>query len=255
MSPHTPPAHASPPARRRRAGSALDATLTAIVQAAQSLPGIDEVGISVLDRDDGLECRVCTEDFVCALDQLQDALREGPSSEALSSDEPVLVNHLEAEARWPNYVPQALRVGVRAQLSVRLSLGTEVLGCLNFYATQAEAINPDLVPLVRPLAVHAALTLGREAADDGSPESAAGRRVIDQAVGLLVERYQVDEPRALQFLVRSSRASDLSLRQAAQDLVDKANAKYAAPTASAPSPATPEPAARKRPRRSVVGSA
>lgn len=222
----------------------LEATLTSIAEATvQSLPDIDHAGISVTFSRD-LEPRAWTEDFVRDLDQLQESLSEGPAVDALSSTDVVLVNDLGTESRWPNYVPQAVRYGVRAQLSVRLVFGGEALGCLNLYSTSRSVLDPEIVPMVRLFAVHASLAVERAHREQELSELLASRKAIGQAVGLVMERYQVDEERAHQFLVRFSRGSGTSLREVADDLINAGNEKYAVPAEETPSP---EPQRRNRP--------
>lgn len=48
-----------------------------------------------------------------------------------------------------------------------------------------------------------------------------GRRVIGEAVGILMERYEMNEDRAFAFLVRASSHTDTELRAVAQELVDE----------------------------------
>ena len=50
------------------------------------------------------------------------------------------------------------------------------------------------------------------------------RKVIGQALGILMERYRMDEDRAFAFLVRTSSHENVKLHTLAQHLVDEANA-------------------------------
>jgi len=43
---------------------------------------------------------------------------------------------------------------------------------------------------------------------------------------MVMERYQISEERAFQFLVRVSSTSNIKLRDIAQELIDTANTKY-----------------------------
>ena len=45
------------------------------------------------------------------------------------------------------------------------------------------------------------------------------RKVIGQALGILMERYRVDADRAFQFLVRASSSSNVKLRDVAEEIV------------------------------------
>jgi AmiR/NasT family two-component response regulator len=59
--------------------------------------------------------------------------------------------------------------------------------------------------------------------DEQLNEALATRNVIGQAIGMVMERYQMDEKRAFAFLVRVSSTSNIKLRLIAQELVDRAN--------------------------------
>jgi AmiR/NasT family two-component response regulator len=51
------------------------------------------------------------------------------------------------------------------------------------------------------------------------------RKVIGQAVGILMERYEMGEDRAFGVLVRASSQSDFQLRTIAQEPVDQRNSR------------------------------
>lgn len=49
--------------------------------------------------------------------------------------------------------------------------------------------------------------------------------MIGQAIGITMERYEMNEDRAFAFLVRASSSSNVKIRDIAQELVDQRNAK------------------------------
>jgi AmiR/NasT family two-component response regulator len=51
------------------------------------------------------------------------------------------------------------------------------------------------------------------------------RKVIGQAIGMIMERYQMDEDRAFAFLIRASSHGNIKLRDVAQVMVDDRNTK------------------------------
>lgn len=54
----------------------------------------------------------------------------------------------------------------------------------------------------------------------------ASRQVIGTAVGIVMQRYEIDEARAFEFLVRTSSTSNVKLRTIAEDLVSRTNQDY-----------------------------
>lgn len=57
------------------------------------------------------------------------------------------------------------------------------------------------------------------------------RKVIGQAVGTVMERYQLDEDRALMYLAQVSQHSNVKLRDVAAELVQQAHEKTLRPRA------------------------
>jgi transcriptional regulator with GAF, ATPase, and Fis domain len=202
----------------------LDETLQTIVEVAcNSVPGFDQVGIATLDKG-RVEARAFTGDLVLRLDDVQYGLREGPCSAALQGTDAVSVSSLRVEKRWPRYVPQARAAGVRSQMAVKLHLDQHAVGGINFYSTISDDVSHDARALGRLFATHAAIALGRAHEQRTLNQALQTRKVIGQAIGILMERYQMNEDRAFAFLVRASSAANIKLRAVAQQLVDEGNA-------------------------------
>jgi GAF domain-containing protein len=122
-------------------------------------------------------------------------------------------------------VPQAAALGVRSQLAVQLYLddgGT--LGGINLYSTYSDEVSAQAQALARAFATHSAIALGHANERQTLHEGLLTRKVIGQALGILMERYEMDEDRAFAFLVRASSHKNIKLRVLAQVLVDERNA-------------------------------
>ncbi len=204
----------------------LEDTLQTMVEVAcNSVPGFDHVGIATLEKKGVVETRAFTGDLVLRLDELQYGLCEGPCSAALQGDEPMYVSSLQHEQRWPRYVPQALEAGVRSQLAVKLYLDRGTLGGINFYSTLMDEVSDEAQALAQLFATHAAIALGHAQERETFTEGLQTRRAIGQAIGILMERYEMNEDRAFAFLVRASSHANIKLRAVAQQLVDEGNAR------------------------------
>ncbi|MDX6301226.1 MAG: hypothetical protein QOF53_2440 [Nocardioidaceae bacterium] len=208
---------------RRRS---LDETLQTIVEVAcNSVPGFDQVGIATLHKNGEVETRAFTGDLVQRLDEIQYGLREGPCSAALQGTHVVSVSSLRDETRWPRYIPQARSAGVRSQMAVKLYLDQGTLGGINFYSTIADDVSNDAQALARLFATHSAIALGHAHERENLNEGLQTRKIIGQAIGILMERYEINEDRAFAFLVRASSHRNIKLRSIAQELVDERNAE------------------------------
>ena len=120
-------------------------------------------------------------------------------------------------------MPEAVQRGLRAQLSVGLYSDGDSLGGLNLYSTQTDEIADEAIGIGELFAAQAAIALGRSREALQMHEALESRKVIGQALGLLMERYEMNEERAFQFLVRVSSTSNTKLRDVAAELVAIAN--------------------------------
>ncbi len=215
-------------ARAINSPSTLEDTLDAVAHAAQrNVPGFDEAGISIVHRDGKVETRAGTGRLVWHLDNVQSELGDGPCVGALREESAVAVERLAADERWPRYVAEAVSVGVRSQLAVQLYVEDETVGGLNLYSTSTDTISPEVHRVAELFAVHAALALGRARRESQLSEALATRKVIGQAIGLVMARYRISEERAFQFLVRASSTSNTKLREIAREVVRAADREYA----------------------------
>ena len=202
----------------------LDDTLQTIVEVAcNSVPGFDHVGIATVERKGDIVTRAFTGDLVLPLDQVQYGLREGPCSSVLQGSEIVSVSTLEREPRWPRYVPQARDAGVRSQLAVRLYVDKGTMGGINFYSTVSDEVSHDAQTLARLFATHAAIALGHAQEREALNRGMETRKTIGAAIGILMERYEMNEDRAFAFLVRASSHRNIKIREIARELVDERN--------------------------------
>lgn len=205
----------------------LPETLDAIAKATRaSVPGFDHVGISIRHRDGRIETMAGTDELVWELDRLQYGLNEGPCVTAIQSEPLVIVPHLAHEQRWPRYVPEAVKQGLRAQLAVQLFSDAERRGGLNLYSTQSEEIDEEAPRAAELFATHAAIALGRAQREEDLNQALGTRKIIGQALGILMERYSIDEDRAFQFLVRASSTGNIKVRDIAQEIVADTNQNY-----------------------------
>lgn len=207
----------------------LEDTLDAIVHAARdTVPGFDHVGISLTHRDGRIDTRAGTGKLVWQVDELQYSLHAGPCYDAITHGGVTVMDDVRTEERWPTYVAEVEKLGLRAQMGLQLGDDDNTLGGLNFYSL-SPGVDADAVQLAELFAAHASIALGRARFEHQLRESVASRQVIGTAVGILMERYRIPEDRAFQFLVRTSSTSNIKLREIAQELVTTSSDGYREP--------------------------
>jgi AmiR/NasT family two-component response regulator len=65
--------------------------------------------------------------------------------------------------------------------------------------------------------------MGRTHREEGLNRALASRKVIGQAIGVMMQRFELDEDRAFEFLVRESSTGSMKLRDVAHQVVDELN--------------------------------
>jgi GAF domain-containing protein len=205
----------------------VDETLQTIAEVTRnSVPGFDQIGISTLHKDGKAITRASFGNLVLRLDEIQYGLWEGPCVDALGGRDVVTAESLHHEPRWPRYVPQAVGLGVRSQLALRLHVGDgDTIGSINLYSTTSDDVSLNAQALAGLFAAHSAVALGHAQERAQLTEALESRRIIGEALGILMERHEIDEDRAFAFLVRASNHANIKLRAVAQELVDQANSK------------------------------
>jgi GAF domain-containing protein len=208
----------------------LEETLAAIAETARiSVPGIDHAGISIVTPKGGIETKAATDPIVWEFDRLQYDLGEGPCLSTMRGTPVVSVPRARHDQRWPRFMPQALRLGLRSQLAVRLFLDDEgTMGALNLYSTSQEEIDPDAEHVAELFASHAAIALHQAREVEHLNQALESRKVIGQALGIVMERYGLDENHAFSFLLRASSTSNIKVRDIAAQLVEDTRHRHAA---------------------------
>ena len=211
----------------------LQETLQSIAEvAAEAIPGMTDAGISTLDKKGNVSTQAASGELVWELDKLQYELGEGPCVDSLRHASVLVVPRIRHDQRWPRFVPAAVRAGLKSQIAVKLYLDDQgTVGGLNLYSTSDENIHPEAESLADLFAAHAAIALGHARDRENLNAALNSRKVIGQALGMVMERYDIPEDAAFAFLLRASQDSNIKLRDIAQELVDQRNNKTSAPEA------------------------
>lgn len=204
----------------------LEEQLTSVLEAAaDTIDGVDATSISVLHRDGRVDTLAGTEPLVYKCDQAQYDLNEGPCLEALKGEPFQRIDDMTQEQRWPRYAKVAAAEGVRSQMAVELYADERSIGGLNLYSRHSRAFDEDTRHTAWLFATHAALAMGRTRQAQQLNEALVTRKLIGQAIGILMHRFELDEDRAFEFLVRVSRNSNKKLRDVASEINDEQNQK------------------------------
>jgi hypothetical protein len=191
----------------------LDATLSQITAAAvEVLPNVQLCSITIRHADGTLTTVAPTNDVLHRIDGAQYALQEGPCYQAATDERQVV-------PRVPRYGAAAVTEGVRSQIGVRLFDGPSSNGALNLYSTQVGAFD-DVESLSALFASQAGQAISYAKEIGNLAEAVRTRTLIGQAVGIVMERYGLNDQRAFAFLQRMSSHRNVKLRLVAQEIVE-----------------------------------
>jgi transcriptional regulator with GAF, ATPase, and Fis domain len=211
-------------ARTLEAPTSLEETLFEITHVARdTVPGVSAAGISILHRNGPIETVAATDQLVHDVDALQYEFGEGPCVDAIKAQHYLVVDDMAEEERWPKYAPRALEHGVRSQMGFQLSIDNERLGALNLYAMEPNAFDEEARHIGGLFATHASMAMGAARKEQQLNTALDNRKMIGQAIGLLMCKYELDEDRAFRFLLRVSQSGNIKLREVAREVVAAAN--------------------------------
>jgi anti-anti-sigma regulatory factor len=199
----------------------LDDTLNAITAAAvNTVPGAEYAGLMVVHGRRRIESTAMTADLVAAVDQAQYATGEGPCLTAIDAPPIVRVTDMAHETRWPEFSRRAVQLGVLSMLSFQLYVIGDKLGGLNLYARRPHAFDEESQQTGHLFATHAAIAMAGAQREDDLARAVAGRDIVGQAKGILMERYKITSDNAFQLLVRTSQHTNTKLTEVARYLTE-----------------------------------
>jgi GAF domain-containing protein len=191
------------------------------------MPGNPETSVCLLIRDHPTTV-VSTGALATELDETQYERGHGPCLHAARSGEVTVIADTRADHRWPDYTPRAVEHGNFSSLSVPLAIDSDeqVTGALNIYARRPDAFDEASRSVATRFAPYAAVAAGnlydyQSARDmaDNLQIALTSRAVVDQAKGVLIERYKLTPDQAFQLLARASMTTNRKVRDIADDLV------------------------------------
>jgi GAF domain-containing protein len=185
------------------------------------------------------------------LDETQYERGHGPCLHAARTGELTEIADTRTDIRWRDYTQRAVARGNLSSLSIPLVIDEDeqVTGALNVYARQARAFDDDARAAATRFGPYAAVAAGNLHAYQSARRMAdnlqlalESRAVIDQAKGVLMERYRFTPDQAFQLLAQASMSANRKVRDIAEHLVHTGELPVVAPRGDGRRPG-PKPAA------------
>ena len=194
-------------------------TLQVITSSAvAALPGVDVASISVLTSDGEVETWAATDPIVQEIDAAQRELGEGPLYSRTDDEGRLAVADIAGEGRWPSYGPRIVELGIRAQVALTLRVSGRRRAILNLYATGPGAISAPR-DLVEMFGAQAAMVIDFSDSVEQLNEALRSRKVIGQALGLVMGQYTMNEDQAFAYVRRISQDRNIKLRDVCAQLL------------------------------------
>lgn len=208
-------------------GQTLD-TLTAHVGrlGVQTLDGWDAAAVSLATGHE-VATYGATDERVNPVDQTQYDTNKGPCIDALKVGEIQYLDGTSVEPKWRQFAETAADHDVYSVLSFPLWLKGEVIGALNFYSHERDAVRPghreegSLFAAQAAVAIsNARALLAKDEQVGQLEEGLQSRTMIGQATGLLMAQEGLSSDEAFQKLVHVSQNANIKLREIAQRYVE-----------------------------------
>ncbi len=200
----------------------VEETVQAVVDFALRALNCDYAGVALRTRGRP-EVPAVTDPTVAEIYQFQMVSGEGPLVECMRNHITVLVPDTVGELRWPDWAKKVLELGVRTVLDVPLRTMSNTVGILGLYSVEPNAFGPDEEAIAEILARHASVAVATARREQHLAVAVDARKLVGQAMGILMERYGLDGDRAFQVLQRYSQQTNTKLRDVAQQLIDSRN--------------------------------
>jgi hypothetical protein len=221
-------------------------TLTVILASAvDALPGVDVAGVAVRQADGTVETVAFTNPLALEVDEAQRELGQGPAHSLDGDDWRLEIADFADDPRWPAYGARVAELGIRSQIAIRLRVNGRRRAVLNLYGREPGAVtgHHDLVEL---FVTHSALAIDFGEAIDQLSDALRSRKMIGQALGLVMGQYGMTEEQAFAYVRRISQDRNVKLRDVCVALVAEFDAARRAEADGKESPAArlhPGPAA------------
>ncbi|WP_255467491.1 MULTISPECIES: GAF and ANTAR domain-containing protein [Aeromicrobium] len=195
-------------------------TVDLITEYAKVAADCNDAGIMLVHNRTKIETAASTSDRVVESHQLQHELDEGPCLDALESGGSFVSNDVQTDARWPAWGPAVADLGIHSAMSVLLETRERRYGSLNLYADRPDAFDSNDLATATIFARHASVALANAHQEQGLLTAIDARKIIGQAQGILMERFDIESDRAFEVLRRYSQNHNQKLHAVATWVVE-----------------------------------
>lgn len=146
---------------------------------------------------------------------------QGPLTDAVARAEVILIPDTSAELRWSDqWRADMVAAGIRSAMHLPLALRGRTQAVLSVYGERPHSFGADDLAVAHILARHATVAIGTARRGENLMQAVDARKLVGQAMGILMERFDLGPDQAFSVLRRYSQTHNRKLRDVAQDLID-----------------------------------
>jgi GAF domain-containing protein len=201
--------------------------LTMLSHRCVALFAVDAVGILVGDNRGTLQVLATSSEQARLLELFQLQNDEGPCLECFPNGLVVASGDFAETNRWPLFGHEAQQVGFHSVLALPLRYRGLVIGTLNMFMRESVVIAREELVFCQALADLATVAIlhhhplkQSDSIHDYLRHAIDSRIAVEQAKGILAERFQVDMPEAFAHLLRYATDNKRQLSEVAGALVN-----------------------------------
>lgn len=194
-------------------------TLDKITQYAKMSMDCDDAGVLLVHARNRLETASATSDRVNQSHDLQREYDEGPCLDALEGVGSYISGDVARDARWPSWGKAMAELGIMSAMSLRLETRQRRFGSLNLYSDKTHFFDQTDLEAAKIFGRHVSVALSAAHNEEGLLTAIDARKLIGQAQGILMERFNIDGDRAFEVLRRYSQHHNAKLRTVAEWIV------------------------------------
>jgi hypothetical protein len=182
--------------------------------------GIDAMTVTYANAFAGLELLHATNDLAERVAQIEFAIGEGPSIDAVASGYPTMVDDLRgtvAAHRWPLFATEAVHPGIRSVFAYPLNYPGGVIGTVGLYCRQPARLST--VQHRHAEAVTELISLALVDPDSGDSIGSGLRMTVHQAAGMVMQQAGISIRDALVLLRSTAFTEDNQVTDLAADVI------------------------------------
>lgn len=195
-----------------------------VAEAAAALPNAATAGLTLIRGSEPPRTLGATSELADRVDKIQYDTGEGPCLEAIKDNDITVTNDLTDDCRWPRFCARAVEeTPVRSMFGVRVLLGAEDRGALNFYALDRHAFDDVDLAVGAIFATLASLalqsTIERQRAINLEVALESSRQ-IGMAMGILMSSRLLTADQAFDQLRKASQHLQRRVRDVAAEVME-----------------------------------